>query len=441
MEEESEIEMEPVSERTEDDGSKCRRRLNFFCYCCGRFTRMQCKRAINCEIERLYRLYFKPHEIFKNVNWAPTIFCTSCIGRLTEWASGKIESLTFGVPMMWSEPDRHEPSECYVCLNYVFGQTRSSRNFKYTGTKWAYLPLPHSATVPVPKKPSPSNLSTVTSYAIESFPEAQHSEYQPSNVTPNCSHEEFTQQDVDDLVKKLKLSQRNSIILSSKLREKNLLATDARVYAARGRQRELVKYFKMNDNSTLAYCDDIVGLMAQMHQGAYKPEEWRLFIDSSKRSLKAVLLHVDNAKNSVPLALSTNTKETYLSLKEIVELIKYNDHEWNICSDLKVVTLLRGMQTGYTKNMCFMCLWDTRYKGNQYEKHDWSLRGQQHTLGRGNVIEVPLVPMDKILLPPLHIKLGIVKNFIKALRSNQNAFEELCRIFPRLSVAKMKEGL
>lgn len=226
MEVESEIEVEEtVSEAVEDDGSRCRRRLLFFCYCCGRFTRMACKRAINCEIERLYRLYFKPHEVIKNVNWAPKIFCTSCTNRLTEWSNGKIESLTFGVPMMWSEPDRHEPNECYVCLNYIFGHNRRARKHEYKGTKWVHTPLPHSETVPVPKKPSPSNLSTAMSYSIESGPELQQSEYQPSNVTPNCNHEEFTQHDVDDLVKELKLSQRKSIILSSRLREKNLLAT------------------------------------------------------------------------------------------------------------------------------------------------------------------------------------------------------------------------
>lgn len=284
MEEEREIEVEEaVLESDEDDGSRCRRRISFFCYCCGLFTRLQCKRKINTNIANLYRLYFKPHDVITGVNWAPSIFCTSCISRLTEWANGKMESLSFGAPVMWSEPDRHEPNECYVCLNYIFGHNRTARKHDYKGTKRVHLPLPHSEAVPVPKRPSPTNVSTATGYGIESVPESQQSEHLPSNVTPNCYHEEFTQQDVDDLVKKLKLSQRNSIILSSKLRERNLLATGARVYAPRGRQRELAKYFKSIENNTFAYCEDIVGLMTEMHEGAYKPEEWRLFIDSSKQ--------------------------------------------------------------------------------------------------------------------------------------------------------------
>jgi len=61
-------------------------------------------------------------------------------------------------------------------------------------------------------------------------------------------------------------------------------------------------------------------------------------------------------------------------------------------------------------------------------------------LRQNNVIEIPLVPIEKILLPPLHIKSGIVKNFIKALNPEKNAFNELRRIFPRLSGIKIKEG-
>lgn len=87
---------------------------------------------------------------------------------------------------------------------------------------------------------------------------------------------------------------------------------------------------------------------------------------------------------------------------------------WKICVDLKVVALLRGMQLGYTKNMCFMCLWDTRFSGDQYNERNWPLRDEV-TLRRHNIIEVPLVPIEKVLLPPLHIKLGVVKNCIKAL--------------------------
>ena len=41
--------------------------------------------------------------------------------------------------------------------------------------------------------------------------------------------------------------------------------------------------------------------------------------------------------------------------------------------------------------------------------------------------------MNKVLLPPLHIKLGLTKNFVKALHKNGAAFQHMSTVFPGLS--------
>ena len=41
--------------------------------------------------------------------------------------------------------------------------------------------------------------------------------------------------------------------------------------------------------------------------------------------------------------------------------------------------------------------------------------------------------MNKVLLPPLHIKLGLMKNFVKALHKNDAAFQHLSTVFSGLS--------
>ena len=46
-----------------------------------------------------------------------------------------------------------------------------------------------------------------------------------------------------------------------------------------------------------------------------------------------------------------------------------------------------------------------------------------------------------MLIPPLHIKLGLMKNFTKALKNNESAFSYLRQKFPNLSEAKIKEGV
>ena len=85
----------------------------------------------------------------------------------------------------------------------------------------------------------------------------------------------------------------------------------------------------------------------------YRFIEWRLFIDSSKLSLKAVLLHQGNIKSSIPLVHAVETKESYDSMVTLLHLINYKKHEWKICADVKVVAMLSHWQQGYTKYKMF----------------------------------------------------------------------------------------
>jgi hypothetical protein len=50
--------------------------------------------------------------------------------------------------------------------------------------------------------------------------------------------------------------------------------------------------------------------MTAMHIN-HKPEEWRLFIDSSKWSLKVVLLHNGKVLPSIPVSYAVNMMESY----------------------------------------------------------------------------------------------------------------------------------
>ena len=73
------------------------------------------------------------------------------------------------------------------------------------------------------------------------------------------------------------------------------------------------------------------------------PMNWRLFIDSSKLSLKAVLLHNGNTLPSIPVGHSVQNKESYENMKILMEAINYNKFKWQICGDLKVIALLLGL--------------------------------------------------------------------------------------------------
>ncbi|GBM42030.1 hypothetical protein AVEN_3262-1 [Araneus ventricosus] len=98
-------------------------------------------------------------------------------------------------------------------------------------------------------------------------------------------------------------------------------------------------------------------------------------------------------------------KETYHSLKQLLEMINCSKYGWQICADLKVVSLLMGLQLGYTKYCCFLCLWYSRAIALHYIKRDWPQRASFKP-GEMHVEQPPLAEPHKIIIPPLHIKLG-----------------------------------
>ena len=58
-----------------------------------------------------------------------------------------------------------------------------------------------------------------------------------------------------------------------------------------------------------------------------------------------------------------------------------------------------------------------------------------------NVENQPLVEPSKILLLSVHLKLGLMKNFVKAMNQGEATFTYLWEKIPRLSEAKLEEGI
>jgi len=172
----------------------------------------------------------------------------------------------------------------------------------------------------------------------------------------------------------------------------------------------------------------------------YNPDQWRLFIDSSKVTLNLVLLHNGNRFPSVPLAHAANMKKSYENMKLLLGKIKYDVFKWKLCGDLKVVALLLGMQLGYTKYCCFLCEWYSRDKKNHYVNKLWPKRTSL-TPGEKNVFNSPLILSEKNFLPPLHIKLDLMKKFVKGMDKTGRGFKYVRNKFPNLSDAKIKEGI
>jgi hypothetical protein len=153
-----------------------------------------------------------------------------------------------------------------------------------------------------------------------------------------------------------------------------MLASGVKFSWYRSREKEFRKYYAQEDQ--LVFCTDVHNLLHQLGEKEYDPSTWRLVIDSSKRSLKTVLLHNSNVLASIPHAHSTKLCESYETLKLVLEKIKYHEHEWQICGDLKVIGLLLGQQRGCTKFPCFLCEWDSRARDKHWDTVPWPEREQ-----------------------------------------------------------------
>ena len=131
---------------------------------------------------------------------------------------------------------------------------------------------------------------------------------------------------MDDLVRDLYLSKEKAEILGSRLQQWNLLEPGTTISLFRSRNQNPAGYYASAEK--ICYCKDIGGLMSELGC-EHNPADWRLFIDSSKTSLKAVLLHNGNIKPSIPVGYSILRKETYNTMKLTVQFFLIS---WNIPS-------------------------------------------------------------------------------------------------------------
>ena len=94
-----------------------------------------------------------------------------------------------------------------------------------------------------------------------------------------------------------------------------------------------------------------------------------------------------------------------------------------VCGDLKMITFLKGLQQDYTKHSCFHCLLDSHVYLNITTKGiGLKAKCEIHVPGK----------LDKVLMPPMHIKLVLAKQFVKALNTKGDTFKHLFDMFSHL---------
>lgn len=414
---------------------RCKNNPNRFCYICGHVVLPERKAKITDFVEKAYHAYFGLKLGQHLRPFAPHICCKTCVENLRDWSTKKRKSMPFATPMMWREGKDHI-TDCYFCLTNLKGINRKNKHHvKYPDVPSVTKPVSHSSNLPIPD-PDVSMARVLTSES-ESNATAESDSYMPQEEVHQPKP--FTQAELNDLTRDLNLSKESAQLLGSRLRENALLAPTTTFSWYRNRESEFRKFFTFDETKSLVYCNNIPGLV-ELLGVKYDDIEWRLFIDSSSRSLKAALLNIGNKLSSIPIGHSVKMEESHKTMEYLLSALNYQKHKWLICGDLKVVGFILGLQGGYTKHPCFLCLWDSRADSQHYVRKDWPLR-QGLQPGSHNVLSHPLVEPTKVLLPPLHIKLGLMKNFVKGLNKEGRGFDYLHQKFPQKSKEKVKAGI
>jgi len=205
------------------------------------------------------------------------------------WTKETHERMPFGILMVWREQKNHSTVIFVKTLGF---NKKNKSKIEYPNILSAIRPMPHSADIPVPvfeQLPPLEDLSDVE-------------ERSDSNDADFAIHEDpvrrgFDQHELNDLARDLGLSKEATEILASRLKENNLLEQGVTVSYFRTRESTFLQYFR--NDSGFVFCHDIPGLLKELGLSSYNPNEWRMFIDSSKRSLKCVLLHNGNLARSL----------------------------------------------------------------------------------------------------------------------------------------------
>ncbi|GFT14230.1 uncharacterized protein TNCV_4591051 [Trichonephila clavipes] len=186
----------------------------------------------------------------------------------------------------------------------------------YPDLQSAMRPVPHSEESPIPKPPEHVTLDEESS-DFDRSKEEEETVCGDTAFEPSCSSEPhlLTQKDLKDPKRDLKLSKKQFEMLGFRLKGWNLLQKNTKICTYRSRHSQCKDYF--SEKNGLVFCNDISTLM-ETFGIVHNSIEWHLFIDSSKASLKAVLLHIGNQFPSIPVTHSASKKETHENFQFIL---------------------------------------------------------------------------------------------------------------------------
>lgn len=190
------------------------------------------------------------------------------------------------------------------------------------------------------KKTKCLSICTKCNFSKKIYQSDSESDCENSSENPILNN----QNDLDDLVSNL-LAKDSAELLASRLKERIFLLPETRITFYRKRELQFIKYF--SKQHSFVYCHDVKGLLSMYNNDLYNANDWRFFIETSKESLKAVLIHNGDNYAAVPVGHSTILKESFDCFQLLLEKPQYNSKKQLICGDFKMINLLVDLQSTF----------------------------------------------------------------------------------------------
>lgn len=415
-----------------------------FCYCCAAYVKKADRRLIGGTILTYLKLCYPHENIDIRHSYQASSICSPCrinitaVGKARREAKRTPTKLRIKELAWWKRPD---PSHDRCCLCRVdLSDLRVARHPEnvFIDPNWSLVPCQFRGDEDHLIEFEPEDYDHLEDYDQIEFDDPSDDDYEPeleselgrAHITDG-EQKVLDQSVCNDLVKVLQLDKLKSQLLASMIKKifKNLKLKDLKVKITaefyKNRTEQLRQFFTLF-NETTVYLHDVRGFLESIGV-AYTASEWRLFMDSSTSSFKACLIYNRPSSDSkkmpvIPLLYSTSSvnqdklTESYEDLRTVLDLLNYRDENWLICCDFKILNVLIGLKGSYCKFCCIFCLWDSRDRKDHWTDKNWPQRTDYSQANPAeNLIYPALVPIDRILMPPLHIKLGVFAQFIKSL--------------------------
>ncbi|KAM3928102.1 uncharacterized protein RB166_006233 [Leptodactylus fuscus] len=228
-----------------------------FCYICGHFIKTREKKysvEASAKMCEAYKAYFGMPVGDQDKPWAPHFTCEHCKKtldgkwinatllntRLTvlilikfsiqilfclliSWYRGEKRAIHFAILRIWREPTDNSTS-CYFCM-VDLSKRRTGKNappVTYPDIPSSIAPVPHCPELPVPTPPdrsTPPSKESSRSDTKEDVKDHDFSSYTDEELKPYYPN----QKDLNDLIRDLGLSKSNAELLTSRLKQWNLL--------------------------------------------------------------------------------------------------------------------------------------------------------------------------------------------------------------------------